>query len=62
MNNTQLQQAIDSAREFLKIIGKPSGPLYESRQETQKQLKKLEEIQVIRAGLMIKPSGQIGGK
>ena len=62
MNNAQLQAAIDSAREFLKVVGPTSGPLYVGRQYTQSQLKQLEEIQVIRAGLMTKPSGQMGGK
>lgn len=62
MNNTQLQQAIDSAREFIKETGTPSGPLWEARCKTKLSLAELEAIQVIRAGLMTKPSGQIGGK
>lgn len=62
MNNTQLQTAIDSARKFIEQTGTPSGPLWEARCKTKLFLEKLEEIQVIRAGLMTKPSGQIGGK
>jgi hypothetical protein len=62
MNNTQLQQAIDSSREFLKEIGNANGPLYGARENTQKTLKELEALQVIRAELMTKPSVQMGGK
>ena len=62
MNNAQLQQAIDSARKFLEMTGTPSGPLWEARVQTRQQLKQLEEIQVIRAGLMTKHSVLMGGK
>lgn len=62
MNNTQLQQAIDSARNFVALTGTPSGPLWEARAKTKLSLEELEKIQVIRAGLMTKPSGQMGGK
>jgi hypothetical protein len=62
MNNAQLQQAIDSSREFLKVTGTAGGPLYGARENTQKTLKELEALQVIRAGLMTKPSGQLVGK
>jgi hypothetical protein len=62
MNNQQLQIAIDASREFLKNIGNSSGPLYEARQNTQIHLKKLEEIQLIRAGLMTKPTLTVGEK
>jgi hypothetical protein len=62
MNNAQLQQAINSAREFLKVTGVQGGPLWEARSETKNSLKQLEEIQVIRAGLMIKSSGQKKGE
>ena len=62
MNNAQLQQAIDSARDFLKQTGNQGGPLWEARCQTKLTLKSLEEIQVIRAGLMTKPKGQMGSK
>jgi len=62
MNNKQLQEAIDSARKFIEQIGTPSGPLWEARCKTKLSLAELEEIQVIRAGLMTKSSDQIGGK
>jgi hypothetical protein len=62
MNNAQLQQAIDSARNFVALTGTPSGPLWEARAKTKLSLEELEKIQVIRAGLMTKPSGQLGGK
>jgi hypothetical protein len=62
MNNRQLQEAIDSARNFIALTGTQSGPLWEARAKTKLSLVELEKIQVIRAGLMIKPSVQMEGK
>ena len=62
MNNAQLQQAIDSSRKFLEVTCAQGGPLWLAREQTAKSLKELEALQVIRAGLMTKPSYKLEGK
>jgi len=60
MNNRQLQQAIDSARNFIALTGTPSGPLWEARAATKKSLEELEKVQVIRANLAVTPRVTLG--
>ena len=55
MNNNQLQEAIDKAREFMQLESMPGGVLHSARQNTQKTLAELERIQVMRAGMMLTP-------
>jgi hypothetical protein len=56
MTDQELQQAIDSSREFLKEVGRPSGPLYEARTKTKLALHELEKIQVTRAAMATAPT------
>ena len=60
MNNRQLQQAIDSARNFIAIVGTASGPLYEAREVTKKSLGELERVQAIRANMAVTPRVTLG--
>ena len=62
MNNAQLQEAIDKAREFMNLTSSQGGLLHQSREHTKIALKELEKIQVIRAGLMTSPKGLMGEK
>lgn len=52
MNNRQLQEAIDSARNFIALTGTPSGPLWDARAKTKLSLEELEKIQVQRAAMV----------
>ena len=61
MNAQQLQAAIDSAREFvLKPLAGYATAAKAAQESAVVSLKKLEEIQAIRAGMMAKPT--IGAK
>ena len=63
MNNAQLQEAINKAREFISNpVASSMTSAIVAKNHTKDVLQKLEEIQVIRAGLMTKPSGKLGGK
>ena len=63
MNNIQLQEAINKAREFISNpVASSMTSAIEAKNHTKDILRKLEEIQVIRARLMTKPSDQMGGK
>lgn len=63
MNNAQLQEAINKAREFISNpVASSMTSAIVAKNHTKDVLQKLEEIQVIRAGLMTKPSVQMGGK
>lgn len=56
MNNTQLQQAIESARAWLlPQVDYKTTPSNSLKEVTIEYVKKLQEIQVIRAGMMVKP-------
>lgn len=57
MNAQQLQTAIDNAREFvLKPLGGYQTSAKVAQESAAASLKKLEEIQAIRAGMMAKPT------
>lgn len=55
MNNAQLQEAIDKAREFILNAGVPSGPIWDARNQTVKALKELETVQATRAAMASQP-------
>lgn len=55
MNNAQLQEAINKAREFILNTSASSGPIWDARQQTTRSLRELEAIQVMRAGMATKP-------
>ena len=52
MNNSQLQEAINKAREFMQLNSSPGGVLHSARQNTQRTLEELEKIQVMRAAMI----------
>ena len=56
MTDQELQNAIDSSREFIKAVGHTSGPLYEARHKTKLSLHELEKIQVTRAAMATAPT------
>jgi hypothetical protein len=56
MNDAQLQEAINKAREFMNIPATEHGLLWQARSNTKKQLEELEKIQIERACLASKPS------
>jgi hypothetical protein len=60
MNNRQLQEAIDSARNFIALTGTPSGPLWEARSKSKISLAELEKIQVQRAAMANTPRITLG--
>jgi hypothetical protein len=55
MNNTELQDAINKAREFLKLEAKDGDALCMAKNITRKQLEELEKIQVARANMIHDP-------
>lgn len=55
MNNNQLQEAINKAREFMQLNSQPGGILHNARQNAQVTLAELEKIQVMRAGMSLSP-------
>lgn len=56
MTDQELQVAIDQARKFMDMPSTPGGILHKARENTQIQLKELEKIQVIRAGMATQPT------
>lgn len=62
MNNAQLQEAINKAREFMNIPSTEHGLLWQARNNTKKQLEELEKIQLERACLASRPTIEWKGK
>ena len=57
MTNTDIQQAIESARAWLSTqVSTSTTPSYELRDATVFYIKKLQEIQIARAGLLNSPN------
>ncbi len=55
MNNQQLQEAINKAREFVQVPSLEGGLLWKTREHTKETLAALEKLQVERAQLASKP-------
>ena len=56
MTDSELQEAINKAREFMNLPANTGGLLHRSKEHTQTMLRELEKIQVERASMATQPA------
>ena len=61
MNNKQLQEAIDKAREFVSRPADGMQSMLDSKKNSVEHLRKLEQIQLQRAAMVTAPLVSYGG-